>query len=79
VLSVTRCSFSSIGRLLHKNAPRIKQARFTQDLQGAGLDGVSYIPGSNGFRGFEGLRLGKQTDAMNAATRRAVWDGAFAA
>jgi phage/plasmid-associated DNA primase len=59
--------------------PRIKQARFTQDLQRAGLDGVRYIPGSNGFRGFEGLRLGKQTDAMNAATRRAVWDGAFAA
>jgi phage/plasmid-associated DNA primase len=60
-------------------APRIKQARFTQDLQGAGLDGVRYIPGSNGFRGFEGLRLAKLTDAMQAATRKAVWDGTWPA
>jgi phage/plasmid-associated DNA primase len=60
-------------------APRIKQPRFTQDLQGAGLSGVTYIPGSNAFRGFEGLRLAAPTAAMMAATRRTVWDGTWPA
>jgi P4 family phage/plasmid primase-like protien len=54
-------------------ATRMKQRRFTEDLQGAGLPGVRYIPGQHGFRGFEGLRLKEQTPAMRAAR---PWSGA---
>jgi phage/plasmid-associated DNA primase len=42
-------------------APAINQRTFTERLQAASLQGVRYIPGSNGFRGFEGLRLAPAT------------------
>jgi phage/plasmid-associated DNA primase len=56
---------------------RMKQRRFTEDLQGAGLSGVRYIPGYHGFRGFEGLRLKELTPEMRTATSRAIWDGTY--
>jgi hypothetical protein len=56
---------------------RTKQRRFTEDLQGAALPGVRYIPGHHGFRGFEGLRLKERTAGMRAATSRLVWDSEY--
>jgi hypothetical protein len=58
-------------------ATRMKQRRFTEDLRGAALPGVRYIPGYHGFRGFEGLRLKDPTRAMQAATSKPVWDGTY--
>jgi hypothetical protein len=46
--------------------PTITQRTFTDRLQSESLPGVRYIPGSNGFRGFEGLRLAKETKEMQA-------------
>jgi phage/plasmid-associated DNA primase len=45
-------------------AATINQRTFTDRIQAQALPGVRYIPGSNGFRGFEGLRLAKPTEAM---------------
>jgi phage/plasmid-associated DNA primase len=42
----------------------ITQRTFTDRVQAQTLPGVRYIPGSNGFRGFEGLRLAKPTEAL---------------
>jgi phage/plasmid-associated DNA primase len=42
----------------------VGQRTFTDRVQAQSLPGVRYIPGSNGFRGFEGLRLKAMTEAM---------------
>jgi|SRR5215469_12015307 len=57
--------------------PTINQRTFTERLQSASLPGVRYIPGSNGFRGFEGLRPAKETkEKMEVELRRLLsWAG----
>jgi phage/plasmid-associated DNA primase len=57
--------------------PTINQRTFTERLQSESLPGVRYIPGSNGFRGFEGLRLAKETREMQAVEPggRRGWGG----
>jgi phage/plasmid-associated DNA primase len=45
-------------------APTMGRKEFISRVNGQKLPGAKYIDGSNGFRGFEGLRLAEPTDAM---------------
>ena len=57
-----------VWHLVNEGQPtRLAQRTFTERLQGSGLPGLKYIRGSNGFRGFEGLRLKSRSDEMTLA------------
>jgi phage/plasmid-associated DNA primase len=51
-------------------ATTLSQRTFTSRLEAQMLPGVRYIGGSNGFRGFEGLRLAALTPEMETAFER---------
>jgi phage/plasmid-associated DNA primase len=50
--------------------PSLNQRTFTSRLEALMLPGVRYIPGHNGFRGFEGIRLASLSPEMEAVFDR---------
>ena len=48
-------------------APTLGQKAFIDRIKAQIGEAIRYIPGSNGFRGFEGLRLKEPTEVMKAS------------